>query len=415
MVLAEHFPSRVQPWLLIELEEILLRGGRVTVVASRSQGRSFAEKVHRLGLVEATRYYPLESLSDLIRCLRRYVMPLEFVGAYRGLLRLLRARDWHPTGVKQTLKTIARAPLLAEPFALIHSHFLTGSAEFLPIALAASAPLVTSFEGLPPPGVAKLSPEKAAEVFALGTLFLVRSRFARRQLESLGCDPTKIRVFPAGLRMSEFPFTPREHPYAEPLVLLTVSRLTPEKGHVYALQAVRQLVDRGMSVEYRIAGKGPESEALRKVADDLELGDHVRLLGELDDQSLLAQYSQAHIFILPSLTDKIGFHEETQGAVIQEAQASGCIVVATKAGGIPEFVDDGKSAFLVPDRDASALAEAVLFVATRPQLWRQWQDAARRWVEEHLDMTKVGPRLLALYEEAIALHGNTNAKTPHGD
>ena len=83
--------------------------------------------------------------------------------------------------------------------------------------------------------------------------------------------------------------------------------------------------------------------------------------------------------------------------VIQEAQASGVLVAASRVGGIPECVDDGESAFLFPDRDPEAIAGVVGRLLDRPEAWRGWQDAARTWVERRFDIDELGAKLMGLY------------------
>ena len=117
----------------------------------------------------------------------------------------------------------------------------------------------------------------------------------------------------------------------------------------------------------------------------------------LSDAELRQLYDKSHIFILPSLKAKDGFHEETQAVVIQEAQASGVIVIATNAGGIPECVDDGKSAFLVNDRSADEITEQVLALLSESDSWGHIRRAARKWVEEHFCSNVIGKRMNDVY------------------
>jgi len=244
-------------------------------------------------------------------------------------------------------------------------------------------------------------PPRIDGLFERVGICLVNTQFAMRQLESLGCSSEKIRILPQGLVLSEFPFVPRTRGEDEPLRLLTVGRLHPDKGHRYMIEAVRLLAARGIRAEYRIIGEGPERDRLEDFARDLSVDDRVTFLGAIGDGPLLDEYANAHVFILPSVIDRTGHHEETQGVVIQEAQCSGTIVVATRTGGIPECVDDGVSAFLVEDRSAEALADRLAHIATHPEDWGRWQRLGREWVAQHFDMSRIGQRLWDIYVELI--------------
>jgi len=100
-----------------------------------------------------------------------------------------------------------------------------------------------------------------------------------------------------------------------------------------------------------LVGDGPERQAVEKLAASLGLGRHVAFLGEqLQMGRLLAQ---ADLFVLPS-------EQESFGLAALEALASGVPVVATRVGGLPEVVRHSETGLLVPVRDPSALAKAVL-------------------------------------------------------
>ena len=106
----------------------------------------------------------------------------------------------------------------------------------------------------------------------------------------------------------------------------------------------------------------------------------------------------------PSVRSQDGYHEETQGVVLQEAQACGKLVIATRTGGVPECIDDGRSAFLVPDRDPEALARQVEILLDHPERWPEWQAAARSWVEEKYSMPVLGRRLARIYLDVLKKH-----------
>lgn len=408
LFITEAFPNRVQPYVLNMIEAAMEHGAEVTIVAHGRLGGTYDRRVDQLGLLTRTLYYRFETPADILRGLKPYLSPFSR-GAqekFMGLLRLLKDGSRRHSDVKALVKAIIRSALLAQGrFDLIHANYLFGAHEYVLAARALGIPLLTSFLGFPTRGGTHLlHPRKAAEVFEQGRLFLVCTRFAKEQLESAGCPADKIDILPQGCRLEDFPFRARPYPREGPVVLLTVARLSTEKGHRYAIEAVRKLRDRGRRVEYRIVGKGYEKRNLEDFVQEIRAQDYVRFLGELNDIELQKQYDEAHIFILPSIPDQDEYHTETQGVVIQEAQASGVLVVATRIGGIPECVDDGRSAFLVPARDPEALAAQIDVLLDHPDQWPEWQQRGRAWVEEHFDMKKIGRRLWEIYQEAIKTH-----------
>ena len=126
-----------------------------------------------------------------------------------------------------------------------------------------------------------------------------------------------------------------------PLRILSVGRLEWKKGYEYALAAVRRLIDRGVSCEYRIIGGGDFLEPVAFARHQLGLEQLVRLLGPLSGDQVKAELRQAGLFLHAAVSE--GFCN-----AVLEAQAVGLPVVTTDADGLPENVADGVTGFVVP-------------------------------------------------------------------
>ncbi|MCX5886611.1 MAG: glycosyltransferase, partial [Proteobacteria bacterium] len=100
------------------------------------------------------------------------------------------------------------------------------------------------------------------------------------------------------------------------------------------------------------------------------------------------------VFILPSLAEGLG-------RSLLEAMAAGRAIVASRVGGIPEAVEDGKTGILVPPQDAQALARAIAFLLDNPEQTREMGQAGRRRAEQLFDEKKMIDRICSLYEELL--------------
>lgn len=401
LVVAEYFPTIVQPWLLNAIEQICLRG-QVTVVASEKGLGPIPLKVETLGLLARTVYCQMTG-TDL---LKKLFSPANF------LKMILSSQFWRGVSlvgvpfsdIRGLLKHLALARVAGfDHYDIIHAHHEISAYEYLPLAKALNIPFVLTIHGLPPAGVAELSMEKREILYRSVTHVQVNTQYSARQVLALGCPPEKIRILPQGTDLQAFRFYPRMHAVGEePLVILTVARIQSDKGHRFAIEAVANLVKAGHRIEYRIVGAGFEENNLRQQVRSLGMENAIKMVGALTGQPLLEEYRNAHVFILPSLHDSEGKREETQGVVIQEAQASGKIVIATKIGGISECVEDGVSAILVEDSSASAIEAAILGVLNQSEHWMQWQEKGRQWVESRYDINVIGEKQWELYQQAIA-------------
>lgn len=190
-------------------------------------------------------------------------------------------------------------------------------------------------------------------------------------------DWHKVHVVRCGLDLERFRFGPKTE-LGSPAVVAMVARVSPEKGHVVLLDAMRLLVDRGVDVVAEIVGDGafrPEVEA--RIAE-LGLGSHVTMVGEVHTDEVAERLRAADLFCLPSFFEGIPIS-------IMEAMATGLPVVATAVGGIPELVVSDRTGFLVPAGRADALADALEAYLGDPERRASMVARARELVESEYD------------------------------
>jgi glycosyltransferase involved in cell wall biosynthesis len=133
-------------------------------------------------------------------------------------------------------------------------------------------------------------------------------------------------------------------------VILTVGRLSAEKGHADLLRAFAALVRMHPALPLRllIVGDGVERNAL--TAASAPLAKRISFAGHRAE--VWPFYGLAHVFVLPS-------HSEGSPMVLFEAMLAGLPIVATAVGGVPETLDDARTALLVPPHDSGALSAAL--------------------------------------------------------
>lgn len=140
---------------------------------------------------------------------------------------------------------------------------------------------------------------------------------------------------------------------ASPPRLLFVGRLALEKGLSDLLDTLHLAGQSGLVLDLTLVGDGPEREKLKALASRYDLQSRVHFRGYIPAGEALWQvYSQADMFILPSLS-------EAQGKVLVEAMAAGLPIVATCVGGIPSIIQHGKTGLLVAPHSPSDLLAAI--------------------------------------------------------
>ena len=139
-------------------------------------------------------------------------------------------------------------------------------------------------------------------------------------------------------------------PHGAPVVG-NVAALVPHKGQRYLIDAAHRVVQAIPDARFVILGEGELREHLEKQVHEHHLEKHVLLPGFRTD--VLGCIKGFDLFVMSSVTEGLG-------TSLLDAMAASRAIVATRAGGIPEIVDDGATGLLVPPRDAAALAEAIV-------------------------------------------------------
>jgi len=235
------------------------------------------------------------------------------------------------------------------------------------------------------------------KLFQQGDLFLPISNLWRDKLIQLHCEPEKIIVHHMAIDLDKFTYTEKNIATGDTIKILTVGRLTEKKGHRYALEAIAKIIARRPNIEFLIAGDGPLRDELTALTHKLNIEKHVCFLGPMQQSEILDLYQQAHIFLLPSVTAADG-DQEGIPVVLMEAQACGLPVVATLHSGIPELVADGKSGFLVPERDADRLAQTLERLIQNPHLWKEMGRHGRNIVEQQYNIKTLNRNLAKIFQ-----------------
>jgi colanic acid/amylovoran biosynthesis glycosyltransferase len=155
------------------------------------------------------------------------------------------------------------------------------------------------------------------------------------------------------------------------------ARMVPKKAHEIAIQAVAIANNAGTEVTLELFGDGPLKEHLVTLADRLGVSELVRFNGQASHEALLERLrSGAYDFgVLPSVTAEDG-DKEGIPVFLMEAMAAGLPVVSTPNGGTLELIGGG-AGVIVEERDAEALASAMISLADDECLRRTLSEAGR--------------------------------------
>jgi len=165
--------------------------------------------------------------------------------------------------------------------------------------------------------------------------------------------------------------------------VVTVASLIWQSGYEYTVEAVHRLRKRDVDARLWVAGEGPEQLRLLYTIDDLRLNDVVQIAGRLSPEERRRWFQQADVFLYTGLCG------DTPSAIF-EAMACGLPVVTMDGKGQREEVTDGVEGWVIPIRNAEAMADALYQLATRPVLRVQMGQAARQRIVEARTVAQLG-------------------------
>jgi glycosyltransferase involved in cell wall biosynthesis len=208
----------------------------------------------------------------------------------------------------------------------------------------------------------------------------------------LGCPPEKVHTNYLGVDSAFFDGVRGQF---DPMSIIYVGRLVRRKGVHTLLEAMRILLDQNVEARLTVVGEGPESETLQRTASDHKLP--VRFLGMKTRAQIRELLRHAAVLCAPSTTAG-GEVPEALGLVLLEAQAMGVPVVATRNGGIPETLEDGRTGYLVDQDSPNALAVALAKLLENDVLNRSFGQRARTFVCDRFDIDRCYRKMEELYD-----------------
>jgi colanic acid/amylovoran biosynthesis glycosyltransferase len=191
----------------------------------------------------------------------------------------------------------------------------------------------------------------------------------------------------------------------DPDLLLAVGRLIAKKAPLTTIEAFARVAEAHPTRRLEIIGDGPLMDACRALIAERGLGERVRLLGLQPHTVVRAKMARAAVFLQHSVTDAEG-NEEGLPIAIQEAMASGAVVISTRHAGIPDAVVEGETGMLVDEHDLEGYTAALDRVLGDETLAARFASAARHRAETVFDTRVLQGRL----EDVIAAGCRDHAK-----
>jgi len=210
------------------------------------------------------------------------------------------------------------------------------------------------------------------------------------------CPEVAGRVRIVGNGIDDVPPRPRR-PLDEPPVVLYSGRFVDRKGIRELLAAIPTVLEAAPETRFvLVGGYGGGAEIERCWMDEVlrPWRDRIHFTGWLTPAQVAAWYRVADVLLVPSWYEPFGM-------VVLEGMLHGLAIVACDVGGPAEILEHGRTALLVPPRNAAALAAAVLRLVENPDLRRSLAAAAAEEVRQRWLWPRIVDTMRAVYAEAL--------------
>ena len=295
-----------------------------------------------------------------------------------------------------------------EKFDLVHAHFGTGAVYALPYVKKYKIPFVVTFHGNDVAalvGTQKFQVNrwryylKHKEIFKHATLLLAASEELKALLIELGAPASKVQVYRLGIDLSNFRYLKKSS--NKIIEFIMVGRFTPKKGHLYTLNAFKEVIEDRHQAKLTFIGSGELLSDAKEFVDANGLSKFVDFRGILTSDEVIQSLEKADVLIAPSVVA----HDQDRESgliVVKEASSIGLPVIGTWHGGIHEIIDDNVTGFLVPERNIPQLVDKMTTLIKNPELICQFGKAGRQKMESDYDLFEQVKKLEELYEKAIS-------------
>lgn len=203
----------------------------------------------------------------------------------------------------------------------------------------------------------------------VGQYAIVFSKFVKQYLqETCGLNPDRVFLVPMGVSVHiPEPLTVAQVRASLGLVdnlpvVACIARFSEEKGCEIFLQAIAKVLVAGYHAQFLLVGDGPIRNELIHLTHDLHLNGYILITGWRED--IFSIISLADFLVLPSFSEAIGIS-------ILEGLFFGKPTIASRVGGIPEVIEDGRNGLLVPPGDPDRLAQAIIGLLEKPEYAKQ--------------------------------------------
>ncbi|MDO6597686.1 glycosyltransferase [Oceanihabitans sp. 2_MG-2023] len=408
-IVVKYFPTVSETFIVNQINGLLDAGCKVDLYAYVAIENALIHKsLKKYNLLEKVKYF----ISPPTLKRKRFIVFLNWIFENFFSIKwnlLFKTLHFFKYGKEAyTLKLFFEAQwfLVPNTVDIIHTHFgMTGNriAKLKAIGIIpSSVKLINTFHGY------DLSPEKLPlykkkyhDLFHQADVFTVNTPYLEGVLKQVNTNNKPCYILPVGLDTSYFK-KEQEKENTGFFDIVFCGRLIPLKAPDLAVAIIKQVILAGYhNVRLHIIGDGPMKAQLQETIKENKLKEYVSIYGQLSQEAIKQKMQLSDMFLLPGRYEAHTGRAETQGLVIQEAQAMCLPVIVSDVGGMQYGVLPNKTGYIIAENDINGFVTAIEQLILKPDLKVELGNNGRDFVVKNYDNKVLTDALLVIYDKII--------------
>ena len=395
--ITSSFPyGKSEVWAINEINSLMALGNKVTIIPRSGQGKIINQDATKFSsnLIDL----PYLNFKIFTFCLMNITLkPLKFMKMLAGIIKQSNTIIDFAKALAVMPKAIFSAKLLHDK-KIDHIHSLSTT------SAAVMAYIISSNLGVPwsytlHSSSVLNSKYKRSFLFQSESASKCRtiSKIIANDLSNFIGPSLSKKVKTVHLGVDIQGYIKEKSDINDPLIIATPAELKEHKGHIYAIETAKKLIDMGVNnFKWFFYGSGPLLNELEEQVKKLNLSKHCYFPGNIDHQALLNKYKLHEVDIVISSSISIPDVFEGIPVSLMEAMSYGIPVIATDSGGTKELVD-GQSGILVKQNDPNAILSGIIDIKNMPNFRKKISKNGRNKIVQDFDTMKNAKDLIKLF------------------
>jgi colanic acid/amylovoran biosynthesis glycosyltransferase len=407
-IITDSFPTISETWIVNKIAHLLSLGYDIRILSFHKGDTNLMHPfISQFNLIERTSYFEFvphtrwNRIKLIITILFKHLFEINWL----VLIRCFNLFKNPRTSLDFSNVFLAQWFLVGK-YDIIHAHYGHNGAyiaNLLEKGIIKNIKLFTSFHGYDMwPNKINDFKVKYHNLINGNSNIIANSPYSKQLLLNIGFKENCIKIIPVGIDMSFFKnkkdITLRDN---ETFKIVFCGRLVEVKAPTQAIEVLNNIVNmkKYRNVSLHIIGNGDLYQDILKNINEFKLENHVVIHGALGYDQVNRVMENCSVLILPGIYEKETGIAETQGLVVQEAQALGLPVIVSDAGGAKFGVINGETGFVVEMNNIEEYANKIIYLMKNKLIQEKMSENAIFFVKENYDIKVIGKKLIDIYNK----------------